>query len=414
MRELAVLCAAYSISLFYRGMISVIAPEISADLSLDEAQLGLLASSFFLSFGVAQIPSGIVLDRFGGRLAIAAFMWFAVFGIGLFSIATHYYQALAGMVLIGIGCAPVFTGAMVFIGRLFSPERFAYVTALVIAIGSLGDLLGTTPLGMLSEWVGWRSSLRLVMLVTALIACLSLLGLSRDRPATAHETPGRMLRGMLRISTVRSLWPILPMFLASYGVLMAIRGLWSGPYLADVFAANTTERGFILMAMSVSMACGTFLLGLVDRRLQQTKTLVIYSSVLALLPLILLAYYPDKGSVFAMWCFITVGLFGFTYPLLMSHSRTFLAPEYYGRGMAMLTAIGMGGVGVVQGASGWLLEWAGSAQLPPAEQYQMLFILLAGILSVAIFVYCFSRKHGNSDQPASVIRQHTAQLVENA
>nr|WP_067298237.1 MFS transporter [Marinobacterium profundum] len=411
MRELTVLCAAYSISLFYRGMISVIAPEISADLALNGAQLGLLASSFFLSFGVAQIPSGIVLDRFGGRLAIASFMWFAVLGIGLFSVATHYYQALAAMMLIGIGCAPVFTGTMLFIGRLFSPERFAYITALVIAIGSLGDLLGTTPLGMLAEWLGWRSSLRLVMLVTALVACLSFFGLSSDRPATANEKLGVMLRGMLRICSIRHLWPILPMFLASYGVLMAIRGLWSGPYLADVFAANTTERGFILMAMSVAMASGTFLLGLLDRKLQQTKTVVLYSSVLALLPLILLAYYPDKGSIFAMWCFITIGLFGFNYPLLMSHSRSFLAPAYYGRGMAMLTAISMGGVGVVQGASGWLLKWADSAQLSATEQYQMLFILLAGILSGAIAVYCFSRKHGYSDQPAAVMDHKNLQSV---
>ncbi|MEH6580258.1 MAG: MFS transporter, partial [Amphritea sp.] len=338
MRELTVLCAAYSISLFYRGMISVIAPEVSADLALDEAQLGLLASSFFLSFAVAQIPSGVALDRFGGRLTIAGFMWFAVFGTGIFSIATHYHQALIGLVLIGIGCAPVFTGIMLFIGRRFSPQRFVYVTAMVISIGSLGDLMGTTPLGMLAEWLGWRSSLHLVMLVTALIACLCLFGLASDRPSSANETLGRMLRGMLRICTVRNLWPVVPMFLASYAVLMAIRGLWSGPYLADVFAANSAERGFILMAMSVAMACGTFLLGLVDRRLQQTKTVILCSSVLALLPLIFLAYYPAKGPLFAMWAFIVIGLFGFNYPLLMSHSRTFLAPEYYGRGMAVLTA----------------------------------------------------------------------------
>ncbi|MEH6576912.1 MAG: hypothetical protein V7731_07500, partial [Amphritea sp.] len=93
--------------------------------------------------------------------------------------------------------------------------------------------------------------------------------------------------------------------------------------------------------------------------------------------------------------------------------RTFLAPEYYGRGMAVLTAISMIGVAVVQGGSGWLLEWAGSAQMSPAEQYQMLFISLAGILAVAILIYCFSRKHGCSDEPFSASIQYTARSIEN-
>ncbi|SIS82778.1 MFS transporter [Neptunomonas antarctica] len=399
MRELIVLCSAYSISLFYRGMIAVIAPEISADLALDEAMLGVLASSFFLSFAVAQIPTGIALDRFGGRITIAGFMWFAVFGTWLFSVATTYYEALLAQVLIGVGCAPVFVGIMLFIGRRFSPQRFAYVTALVLAVGSLGDLMGTTPLAMLAQWLGWRSSLQLIMLVPALISCLFLFAMESDRPEVSQETLVRMLKGMAKICSIRSLWTVMPMFLASYAVLMAIRGLWSGPYLADIFAASATQRGFILMAMSVSMAVGTFLLGLADRRFQQTKWVVLCTSMLTLLALMLLAYYPARGSGFAMGCFIVIGLFGYNYPLLMSHSRTFLSPQYYGRGMAVLTAISMIGVAIIQSGSGWLMEWATSAKLSSVEQYRMLFVLLAGVLATAMLAYSFSRREGSADQP---------------
>lgn len=57
MRNMLILCFAYSISLFYRSMISVIAPEISSDLALSEGGLGLLSSTFFISFAVAQVPT---------------------------------------------------------------------------------------------------------------------------------------------------------------------------------------------------------------------------------------------------------------------------------------------------------------------------------------------------------------------
>ena len=81
MGPLSILCFVYGISLFYRGMISVIAPELSTDLALDESSLGLLSSTFFISFAIAQVPSGLALDRWGGRLTIGLFMWFAVLGL---------------------------------------------------------------------------------------------------------------------------------------------------------------------------------------------------------------------------------------------------------------------------------------------------------------------------------------------
>lgn len=411
MGELAVLCAAYSISLFYRGMLAVIAPELSLELMLNESMLGLLASAFFISFAIAQIPCGILLDRFGGRLTVAGFLWIAVCGTLLFSVADSYYPAILAQVLLGVGCAPIFTGTMLFIGRRFAPLRFAYITALVIAIGSVGDLLGTTPLAMLADALGWRNSLRLMALITALIAILCLFGLSSDKPPASNETLRHMLQGMGRILRIRPLWPLLPMFLVSYAVLMAIRGVWSGPYLADLYGSDATERGFILMAMSVAMAVGTFMLGLLDRRFQNTKAVVMISSVLATFPLILLALYPAESTYVAMWAFITLGLFGFNYPLLMSHSRTFLSSKYLGRGMAVLTAASFIGVALVQAGSGWLLKWAATQQVSPAEQYQVLFVTLAIMMAIATLIYCFSSRQGKADQPVSTALTHGKEVV---
>ncbi len=399
MRELLILCFAYAISLFFRGMISVIAPEISADLSLNESGLGLLSSTFFISFAMAQIPCGLALDRLGARLSIGLFMWLAVLGTALFSMAESSSLAFVGQVLIGVGCAPIFTGSMIFVGRNYPPERFAYFTALIIAVGSIGDLLGTTPLALLAEWMGWQSALLLVMVLAAVAASCCLLGLKPDRPDGTPHSLSTMLHGMARVTTVRGLWPIIPMFLASYAVLMAIRGLWSGPYLADVFHLGTGERGNIILAMSIALGVGTFMLGVLDRWLKNTKRLVIASSVLTLVPLLLLTIYPSQGPYFAMWAFVAIGLFGFNYPLLMSHCRTFLAPAYYGRGMAFLTALSFIGVFLIQSISGWMMELANEMNLSPTEQYRLLFIMLTGALALAAVVYCFSEPKGHGNEP---------------
>ncbi|MEH6823949.1 MAG: MFS transporter [Motiliproteus sp.] len=401
MPALLILCLAYSVSLFYRGMIAVIAPELSADLSLDDSGLGLLSSTFFISFAVAQIPAGLALDRYGARLTVGLFLWFSVLGIALFCSADSDLQAFVGQALVGVGCAPVFTGSMLFIGRHFSPEKFAYITAMVIAVGSVGDLFGTTPLALLAQEWGWRYALLVPMTVTALVACSCLLWLPADRPGGAHQPLNFMLRGMVRVTQVRQLWPVIPMFLVSYAVLMAIRGLWSGPYLAEVFFLGAGERGQIILSMSLAMAVGTFMLGLVDRRLKCTKRVALVSSLVTLIPLIFLALRPAQGPDFSLWAFVVMGLFGFNYPLLISHCRSFLAPAYLGRGMALLTGLSFIGVALVQSLSGWVIEAAAGAGLDSPGQYRMLFVMLALSLALATLVYSFSLARGRGDEPST-------------
>ena len=109
--------------------------------------------------------------------------------------------------------------------------------------------------------------------------------------------------------------------------------------------------------------------------------------------------YPSEGASFAMWAFVAIGLFGFNYPLLMAHSRSFLAPAYHGRGMAFLTALSFVGVALMQSVSGWMMGMAYEAQMSPSEQYRLLFILLGSALALAAIVYGFSARQGRGTGP---------------
>ncbi len=70
-----------------RSSLSVAGEAIRADLGLSATEFGVLLSAFSLSYGFAQLPSGILLDRLGPRI---------VLGAGL--IFWSAMQALTGMV----------------------------------------------------------------------------------------------------------------------------------------------------------------------------------------------------------------------------------------------------------------------------------------------------------------------------
>src|SRR6266571_3108235 len=61
---------AYGTSQFARQNFNGIQPYIAADLKLDKGDIGRLASIFFWSYAIFQMPWGIASDKFGSRAVV--------------------------------------------------------------------------------------------------------------------------------------------------------------------------------------------------------------------------------------------------------------------------------------------------------------------------------------------------------
>ena len=68
------LCLSYVLSQFFRSYVAVIATQLIADFRFSPEMFGWFAGAFFLVFALAQIPVGMMFDRFGVRTPTAALM----------------------------------------------------------------------------------------------------------------------------------------------------------------------------------------------------------------------------------------------------------------------------------------------------------------------------------------------------
>jgi hypothetical protein len=147
-----------------------------------------------------------------------------------------------------------------------------------------------------------------------------------------------MLRGMAQVMTVRGLWPIMPMFLASYAVLMALRGLWSGPYLSDVFHLDAGDRHLYAgNAGSVSA---------------QYQMAGCYQIVTDADPAAVTGEQSSRGPLFRDVGLYYCGVVWLQLPVADVALPVFLAPAHQGRGMALLTALSFIEVALIQCLSG--------------------------------------------------------------
>jgi predicted MFS family arabinose efflux permease len=382
---------AYALSQFFRSFLAVIAPELSAELNLTPADLGLMSATWFAAFAVAQFPVGWALDRFGPRRTVALGMLAAVVGALVCARAQGLSDGIVAMALIGIGCAPIYMGALYIFGRVFAADRFALLASWMLAFGSGGNLLATTPLALVADRVGWRTAFIGIAAITALSSALVAL-LIKDPPRVAKPIAGRSgmaeFHDLLRI---RALWPLLPLIAVSYAVVIAERGVWVGPYLAEVYGLAAVPRGNAVFLIAAATIIGTFAIGALDRHVAR-KTLVAVGSGVACALFVVLWIWPTLPLGMAVSAVGLIGAFGTTYAVLMAHGRTFLPDHLLGRGITLMNFTFMTGTALVQLISGRVVETLKAAGHASSDVFATLHLGFGIALLLATLVYLTARE----------------------
>lgn len=392
LKILAVLCGLYLVNHFYRGSISVIAPNLMRDLSLSSEAIGVLTGAFFLTFALSQIPIGMMLDRIGPRIIIPGLMIVAVIGTLIFAAADSMTGLVLGRALMGLGCAGGI-GAMIVCSRWFAPQHFATLAAGLVTMGNFGNLMATTPLAASAEAIGWRSSFVGVAGISALVAAIGYLVIRDAPPGHAyHQRSAESLRAIVRgvgevIQNPR-LPAIFGIHLVSYSSMMTVLALWGGPYLFDVHELGAVARGNVLLIMSASLVVGSLSFGPLDRYFDTRKGVTLVGGTASAGVLGLLALLPDP----ALWQ-VTVlfsllaGLNGYAI-VAFAHGRAIFPDRLVGRGLTFLTLGGMGGVAVMQMATGFVVgAFARDDGHVAAEGYRLMFAFLAVSVAVALAFY---------------------------
>ena len=247
--------AGYFFSYFLRNANAVIAPELTHELGISATELGLLTSVYLLAFAVAQLPLGILLDRYGARRVEAGLLLIAASGCALFALGDSLLQLATGRALIGLGVSACLMASFKAFGAWFGSARQASLNAAIMAAGGLGALVASAPLSWAVPQFGWRGIFTVLALagVMAAAAVFS----TPERPGSALAEPlRRQLAGVAAVLTSRVFWRFAPQSALVIGGFMALQGLWAVPWLMVVVGLSRTDAAHHLLLMGLGMLCG--------------------------------------------------------------------------------------------------------------------------------------------------------------
>lgn len=261
--------AGYFLSFLFRTINASISPALASDFGLGAVQTGLLASVYFLVFAGAQIPIGVLLDRYGPRRVQSVLLIIAVGGATLFGNADSFAELIIGRAMIGLGVAASLMAGLKAIVVWFPKDRIALVNGGMIMLGSLGAVTATAPTDWLLNLIGWRSLFEVLTIATVVTAGLIYLAVpKRDESPRRLMTTGKPLTLGSIFSDARFL-RIAPLSATCIGSSWAMQSLWAASWLSEVEGFDRQAVVNQLFTMALGISLGALLMGTMADRLRK-------------------------------------------------------------------------------------------------------------------------------------------------
>lgn len=386
MQTFLALLLAYIISIFFRSFLSVLATRIMADMNIGATELAAMSSAWFVVFALMQFPVGWALDILGPRRTVLPLMLVGGIGVCLFPFAQNATVGALAMGLIGVGCSPVYMGGLYVFARIYPARRFGYLASLLIGFGSIGNLIGTTPLALTADRFGWRGTMMMLAGLYAVALLLAAIFL-KDPPRAAKREESGIFSGLGTILSTPVFWLFVPIVFFSYAIIAVLRGLWIAPYLEQVIGLDTVSQSEAALFMALGMASSAFLFGWIESRWGRAKWMTLTGNLVIAATIGALAWTGVQAPRMAVAAFVLIGFCGFSYSILMAHARPFFPDHLVGRGMTLLNFLFISGTAVVQIGSGWLIDLGRQQGLSAADTFARMHGVLAAMLFVSGLIY---------------------------
>lgn len=374
-------------------------PLLKSDLGASYAALGVVVAAFSAATGVAQVPIGFLVDRFGGRPVLIVGVSLIGASLSLVGLTTSYWQLVALFAVAGLGNAvfhPADYAIMYariddrFVGRAVSIHTFC---------GHLGWAAAPPVMLALAALTDWRTAVSLVGIAGVCIALVMIWQGRRLDGSTAASVDGKPTPrqpaslgqglGLMRSA------PMVMMFLFFLLTSLAGAGIMSFSVVAliDLYRTDLVTANGALTLHLIASALGVLLGGWIADRTAR-HNLVTATAVLAMAALVALLGLGAAGVAVMLGAMTLSGLgYGIASP---------------SRDMLVRAATPAGSTGVAFGFTATGLSIGGSigpiafGAVMDSGRPAWLFISAAALIALSVLTVVLTRPGGGAGRHDSV------------
>jgi MFS family permease len=339
----------------------------------------------------AQVPAGVLLDRFGSKALIVAGAALMASGQLALAITESLPAAIAARAVLGLGDAVTFISVLRLVPQWFEPRQVPLVTQLTGICGQLGQVLSAVPFIAVLTASGWTAAYASVAAIGVLSMALTLALVKNTPNGRVVATESISIRKTL--ASVKTVWlrPGTRLgFFTHMGTQFSVTVfalMWGVPYLTVAQGVSMGVAGSLLTisviaAISAGIVIGIFT-GRHPHRRSRLVLTIIASNALAWTVVLAL---PGRAPLWLLVILIVVISVGGPGSMVgFDFARTFNPSATLGTAAGMVNMGGFVASLLVMQAMGLILESTGdfsfeSFRLGWTVQYVVWILAVIGIL----------------------------------
>lgn len=375
-------------------------------------------------YALAQIPTGVAIDRLGPRTMLVAGA--VVMGLGqvILGSTTSYSVALVARVLIGLGDATAFLSVMRILPFWFPLHVTPLITQLTAAVGQLGQFISAVPFLALLQFAGWTPAFLTLGVSGVLIALAAAVAVA-DAPApidvdSANDDAGAdgaagaapiqpAPKAPVRRSVLQPLAKVLkdPVcwfrffchWIAMVPIIVFLL-LWGVPMMTLGMGLSSAQAGTALTLTTIVQAVAGPVLGVLSQRLGNHRDwgVLAFATLMAGTWLWFLASPTPRGFIAILVVMAVLAIsspvsnYGFDFIRELLDSRVVAT----GTGLANMggfTASMLAAQGI-----GWLLDFSASRSGAPAPasytwaDFRLAWLGLIGVWAIGVAGFFATRR----------------------
>lgn len=327
------------------------------------AQLATFLMLQLLVYALAQVPVGVLLDRFGTRRLLAAGLLVTMVGQLGFAFATTFAQALVFRAFVGIGDALIFISVIRLVMMWFEPHIIPLLTQVTGTMGQAGGILAAIPMTLMFANLGWTKTY--VILACFSVVMLVLLVLFVHDSPTKKRLSGDSLSMSTAKQNVFEAWAhpgtrlgFWTHFTTQFSA-NAFMLIWGFPFMVrSEHYSDNVASGLLTVGVISAMLSGP-ILGTASARFAYHRSSMVLTivSVLALIWTFVLFWPGDAPLWLLTILVISLGVAGPASLIGLDFSRAFNPGYRAGTAIGLVNQAGFFATVILIIAMGLILDW---------------------------------------------------------
>jgi len=297
-----------------RTILGTFEHQIISDLDLSILTFSILSSTAYqLTYGIMQIPVGIITDKLGLKKALTLAILVCALGVGLFGLSSSFAAALVYRVMIGFGASFGFLCLLIAVYDWLPHKNIGLFIGLSQFIGVLGPMMAAGPLDSLSEagGISWRYVFVVLSIVGVVLAAITIFVVRNNNQTTEkfiiiEDSSSGIITGIKSLFSNKQVW-LIAMFSATTYLAIEYLSENATKNFLGLHGYNPKLGSYLITIAWLGYGIGCPALGFISDTIKRRKPLMMGAVCTAFVSLVVIIYFPVNTFILYL-AFICLGI----------------------------------------------------------------------------------------------------------